>query len=238
MARASDKPGWGSAEWPAWKLSREKFHVHAYVASRTLKLNHARNTYEEGTASYIRIYSAGVYKRCALSDRFAASLMTRNHGTVMSLSYDALCPGGEDAWGRKRGSDAKTRKARDILEGERTENPSSYVTPTGVTVASSLSSHLGSLPTRNLRAYSKSRFLARRSLCSSLHCALSTVYTYELNLSFSFSVMFLSSFMQILILSFIALRSSSIFSPPPPPHDLPLISASLEIIMKHLKYYV
>lgn len=92
----------------------------------TLKLNHARilarNTCEEGTASYTYTF-AGVYKRYALSDRFAASLMTRNHGTVMSLSYDALCPGGEDAWGRKRGSDVRTRKARDTLEEGRAENP-------------------------------------------------------------------------------------------------------------------
>lgn len=38
---------------------------------------------------------AGVcsYKGYALSDRFAALLMTRNHGTVMSLSYDALAQG-------------------------------------------------------------------------------------------------------------------------------------------------
>lgn len=84
-----------------------------------------------------------MHKGYALSDRFAAPLMTRNHGTVMSLSYDAPCPGREDARGRKRRSDVRTKEARDTLEeGGRTENPLLCNTHRGYRSASSLSSHL------------------------------------------------------------------------------------------------
>lgn len=153
----------------------------------TLKLNHARHMCEEGTASYTYTF-AGVYKRCALSDRFAASLMTRNHGTVMSLSYDALCPGGEDAWGRKRGSDVKTRKARDTLEGGRAENPSlSYVTPTGVTAASLTLLSPRPSPYAEFTSLLEIQIPRETVVMLLNYIVLSLPCIYELNLSLSFS---------------------------------------------------
>jgi len=99
---------------------------------------------EEGTASvYVHTCAGVCTKGTALSDRFAAPLMTRNHGTVMSLSYDAPCPGGEDAQGRKRESVRyEDERSKRCTRRRKNEELFSYVTPTGITAASSFSSHL------------------------------------------------------------------------------------------------
>lgn len=120
--------------------------------------------------------------------------MTRNHGTVMSLSYDAPCPrtrGGEDKGGRASIGVSVTAKEREREREKRQgEKRGTRDTPKdgrrthllrntyGVTAAPSppyvLSSSLSlslppcRVPSRDIRACSKSRFPARRSLYTEL----------------------------------------------------------------------
>lgn len=89
----------------------------------------------------------------------------------MSLSYDAPCPERKKGRRRKR-KPMRRRKRSERYVHPKKKNPLSYVTPTGVTRSCTLPPSLTS--TRDLRACSKSRFPARRSLCAALLLAVST----------------------------------------------------------------
>lgn len=118
--------------------------------------------------------------------------MTRNHGTVMSLSYDAPCP--ERKTGRrKKRTNAKTKEARDTSEEEEPLLRNTY----GVTAVPYPSFSPRVFSTRDLRACSKSRFPARRSLYSTLLPAINTSPAHHSSLP----PMSFSSFILVLVLS-------------------------------------
>lgn len=160
-----------------------------------------------------------MHKGYAFSDRFAASLMTRNHGTVMSLNYDALCPGGgEDARGRKRGVRHEDEKRRGIrLKEEERRIPLLCNTHRGYRCIVTLllprpfSLHGIYELTRNPDSPRDGRLLS-----PSCALSLSLPCIHKLNLSLSSLILYASSCFSILIrLCSSAVLSFSLFLPVP-----------------------